>query len=315
VTIAIACFNAETTIGRAIASALAQDWTPCEVLVVDDCSADGSVAAVNAAITGSDRLRLVRHERNRGAGEARNTLLANAKGEFVAFFDDDDESRADRISLQLERIIHYEAEHGARHVACFSSGERLYGNGYRKTIDAIGSKPTEPHGEAVADYLLYFRRLPTFFYGAGVPTNALMARRSTFLEIGGFDASLRRVEDVDFAVRLALAGGHFVGIPERVLLQHATEGTEKSPLRNLEAEQVLVDKYRDYLVSKRRYYYARHWPLLRFWHFTGNYPRLALELLGLLLRNPVAVLGHILTTGPARLFHERRMRKTGDAGR
>lgn len=283
--------------------------------MVDDCSADGSVAAVNAAITGSDRLRLVRHERNRGAGAARNTLLANAKGEFVAFFDDDDESRADRVSLQLERIIQYEVDHSARHVACFSSGERLYSNGYRKTIDAIGSRRTEPYGEAVADYLLYFRRLPEFFYGAGVPTNALMARRSTFLELGGFDASLRRVEDVDFAVRLALAGGHFIGIPERVLLQHATEGAEKSPLRNLEAEQVLVDKYRDYLVSKRRYYYARHWPLLRFWHFTGNYPRLALELLGLLLRNPVAVLGHILATGPARLFHERRMRKTGDAGR
>lgn len=309
VTIAIACFNAEATIGRAIASALAQDLDQCEVLVADDCSTDGSVALVMSAIAGSDRVRLIRHDRNSGAGAVRNTLLAHAKGEFVAFFDDDDESAPRRVSLQLRRLIEYEKERQTKYVACFASGDRVYRNGYKKPLEAIGSIPIEPHGEAVADYLLFFRRIPGWFYGAGVPTCALLARRSTFLHVGGFDADQRRVEDVDFAIRLALAGGHFIGVREKVLIQHSTDGADKSPLANLKAEQGLVEKHKSYLETKRRYYYALHWPLLRYWHYTRNYPRLIVELFGLMIRNPVAVVGHFMTTGPRRVLHERRMRR------
>jgi glycosyltransferase involved in cell wall biosynthesis len=307
ITIGICCYNAADTIERAIASALAQTWVNLEVLVVDDASRDDSADRVAALAAGEANLRLIRHATNQGPGQARQTLLENARGEFLAFFDDDDESVPERAAAQYARIVSYESQTGAELVACYASGERLYDNGYCKPITAIGSHPEAPHGPAVADYVLFYGKKPDFFYGSGTPTCALMARRSTLLAVGGFDGSLRRVEDLDLAVRLALAGAHFVGCPERLYRQHATQAPDKSPEMNLQAAQQIVDKYADYLKSVSRYYYARNWPRLRYYHFRRQYGRFAVTLLGLLCRAPVKTLSHLLQTGPRRLRHERRM--------
>lgn len=94
-----------------------------------------------------------------------------------------------------------------------------------------------------------------------------MARKTTFEAVGGFDPTLRRVEDVDFAIRVALANGHFIGCPERLFIQYATNTADKTPEKNCEAEIRLADKYKDYLVSTGKYYYAKKWPLVRYYHF------------------------------------------------
>lgn len=308
VTIGLTCFNAEDTIGRAVTSALAQDWPNIEVIIVDDFSSDDSAIAIEAAISGNRRARLVQHEQNKGPAGARNTLLQEAQGEFVVFFDDDDESLPGRVSAQVNTLIEYEAQSGATLVACYAGGVRQYPNGYVKELPAIGScGKNVPNGPGLADYLLFYRRRPEWFYGSGVPTCALMARASTFAAVGGFDADLRRVEDVDFAIRLALIGGHFIGTRESLFVQYATDAVDKSPEKNLEAEQRLAEKNKAYLRSIGRYYYALHWPKLRYWHFKRRYGRFVLELLGLLLRNPIAVSMHLLVTGPRRIGHERRM--------
>lgn len=314
VTIGLTCFNAEETIARAVASALAQDWPHIEVVVVDDHSTDQSVAVVENAIAGESRARVVCHRCNAGPAGARNTILGEAKGEFVAFFDDDDESFPHRISTQLKTLQDYEVRASVTLVACYATGIRRYPNGYTKDLAAIGSCGDEvPNGPGLADYLLFHRKRADWFYGSGVPACALMARQSTFAAVAGFDAQLRRVEDVDFAIRLALKGGHFVGTGEKLFVQYSTDAVDKSPEKNLEAEQKLAEKAEAYLRSISRYYYARHWPKLRYWHFKRRYGRFLLELLGLILRNPIAVTVHLLATGPQRLRHERRMRPKGGA--
>ena len=90
ITVGITCFNAEDTIGRAIESALEQDWPNKEIIVVDDISSDGSVEVIKSY---SGRgVMLVAHLENTGPGGARKSLLDAANGELLAFFDDDDES-------------------------------------------------------------------------------------------------------------------------------------------------------------------------------------------------------------------------------
>lgn len=310
VTVGLTCFNAELTIRRAVASALKQDWSNIEVIIVDDCSTDGSIAAVNKAIAGDSRARMVRHDHNRGPGASRNTIIREAQGEFIVFFDDDDESKKNRVSAQLWLLLDYEANSGSTLLACYASGVRRYTNGYVKQLPAIGSRGKEmPKGNGLADYLLLYRKRTEWFYGSGVPTCALMARASTFEAAGGFDSELRRVEDVDFAIRLALIGGHFIGTTERLFVQYATTAVDKSPEKNLEAEQRLAEKNKAYLVSIDRYYYALHWPKLRYWHFKRCYGQFVLELLRLIIRNPVEVSSHLLLVGPRRLMHERLMRR------
>ena len=73
-------------------------------------------------------------------------------------------------------------------------------------------------------------------------------------------------------------------------MQYSTGAADKAPEKNLEAEQRLADKHRDYLRSIGRYRYARQWPELRYWHFKRNYGRFFLVLLSLLIRHPIAAL-------------------------
>lgn len=310
VSIGLTCYNAHETILRALNSALNQDWKNIEVIVVDDMSSDGSADLVANVISDEPRARLIRHDTNMGPAGARQSILEVAKGEFLAFFDDDDESAPERIRIQLDRLENYERASGAALVACYASGERRYDNGYVVELEAIGSQSgAEPHGPSVADYLLLYRRNPDWFYGVGTPTCALFARRRTFEKVGGFDARLRRVEDADFAIRLGLLGGHFIGTQEKLFVQHATSAEDKSPEKNLEAENFLAEKHRAYLDSIGGYYYAVHWQKLRYWHFKRRYAMFLIELIGLLIHRPVYTVKHLLDTGPRRLKHEINMKR------
>lgn len=309
ITVGIPCYNAETTIVRAVQCAVVQDWPELEIVVVDDCSSDGSVSLIEGLSRSDSRVRLVRHERNAGAGGARYTIVAEATGEFIAFFDDDDESVPARLKVQHRYITDYEQRTGADLVGCYASGSRVYPNGYQLKLGAIGSRPGIPLGEDVADYLLFNRRRPGLFYGAGTPTCAFMARKKTILEAGGFDRTFRRVEDVDFAVRLALQGGHFIGCPENLFTQWATMAADKSAKANFDAEMRLFEKHRDYLFRKNRYHYARNWFRFRYHHFNREPLKALATLLTGWLRNPVLVTRHFVYSAPGRLLHELRMNR------
>ncbi len=310
ITVGITCYRAGDTIVHAIASALAQDWPRLEVVVVDDCSPDESPQVVERAIAGYSNARLVRRTVNGGPAAARNTVLSEARGEFVAFFDDDDISLPARVRLQCQRLLDHEAAGGSRLTACYASGSRRYANGYTLRVDAIGSRGPVLAGPVVADYLLFNGRDDGLFYGGGTPTCALMARRSTFEALGGFDPTLRRVEDVDFAVRLALAGGQFIGCPEPLYEQTATESSDKTPRMNMQAELQLVDKHADYLRRRSRHVYARDWFKIRYLHFTGARLWFILALGWFLLRFPLAGTRHLLRSAPSRLRHEEKMKRT-----
>src|SRR5688572_8623747 len=205
ITIGITCFNAADTIRRAIDSAMRQTWRHVEVIVVDDCSKDGSADVAANALEDWGGGRLIRLTKNVGVAQARNVLLEAAQGEFITFFDDDDESLPHRLAEQHRAIIEYEARVGSGLIVCFASGRRRYPNGYTRDLEAIGSRPETPKGMDVVDYALFNDRRPEVFYGRGTPSCALMARMSTLRHVGGYDGGLRRVEDVDLAIRLGLS--------------------------------------------------------------------------------------------------------------
>jgi glycosyltransferase involved in cell wall biosynthesis len=88
VSVVVPVYNGERTIGKAVDALLAQTLArgSCEIIVVDDCSTDGTRGVL--AKYGS-RIRLVRQARNGGPGKARNAGLGAATGEIVAFTDSD----------------------------------------------------------------------------------------------------------------------------------------------------------------------------------------------------------------------------------
>src|SRR5262249_10775494 len=99
VSVAICTWNRAHLVGRAIRSALAQTVDNFELLVVDDASTDDTAAAL--ARVDDRRLHGVSHERNQGISRTRNTALALARGEWLAFLDDDNEWAPNYLEQQL----------------------------------------------------------------------------------------------------------------------------------------------------------------------------------------------------------------------
>jgi hypothetical protein len=86
------CYNEQDVIGEVLSGALAvlpEFLEEFELVVVDDGSQDGTSAAVERVAARDDRVRLVRHEKNRGYGAAVSTALRSAHGEWICFTDGD----------------------------------------------------------------------------------------------------------------------------------------------------------------------------------------------------------------------------------
>lgn len=305
ITIGLTCYNAQDTIARAIGSALDQTYSNTEILVVDDVSTDGSIDIIKSF----KGVCLIEHKTNTGAGGARQTLLDNAKGQYLAFFDDDDISAPARIEKQLEAIQKAEQDYKTDRIACYASGEKDYQNGYKAPIKAIGRHKPHPRGEAVAAHILYFDQTHKDLCFGAAPSCTLMAAVQTFKDAGGFDPNQRRVEDLDFVIRLSLLNGVFIGTSENLVTQTASQGNDKSHEANMLAEQNLAQKYRTFLESKNRYHYALNWPKLRYAHFKKDYILFAKQLLILLRYNPISTIKQLCITGPARILHEYKMQK------
>jgi len=307
ITIGITCFNAEDTICRAIESSLAQTWPNLEIVIVDDCSFDKSFELISGYSLKYNNIRSTRHDINQGCAVSRNTIIELAQGEYIAFFDDDDASRDDRILLQYNRIIEYEKCVRTNLIACFASGYRYYQNGYAKPINAVGSLGVPPSGKLMIDYLLLYKKNSDVFYGAGTPTCSMMAKTSIFRLLGGFDPELRRQEDADFAIRLASIGGHFIGISDPVLSQYVTDGTEKSAYYEYISFIRLLCKNKCYLQESNNYRFMNLWAKMRYFHFSKQDAKALFILIQLQFLFPLRTFFRFTITSFRRFCHERRI--------
>ena len=99
VSVVMPVYNGERYIGKAIESALGQE-VPVEVLVIDDCSADGTELAVMKYMD-SGKIRYIQNEQNMGAARSRNRGVKEARGKYIAFLDADDWWEKGKLAAQL----------------------------------------------------------------------------------------------------------------------------------------------------------------------------------------------------------------------
>jgi glycosyltransferase involved in cell wall biosynthesis len=191
VTVVVAAYNGEKFLKEALESVFAQDFASFEVVFVDDGSEDrtGEIAL-------SFPVRYVR-QANQGLPAARNAGLAQARGDLVAFLDDDDVLPPTKLSVQAR----YLDEHPE--VGCVL--------GRQEWIFAGVEPPPMP-------------RDPIFGELGGVQLVTAMIRRSTLEELGGFDPSYRYAEDRDLFIRMREHGVE-IAVLDAVVLHKRLHGT------------------------------------------------------------------------------------------
>lgn len=189
VSVVIPAYNAMGTIGRAIESVLAQTYRDIEIIVVDDGSTDATAEVVKKF---GDRVRYI-HIANSGVSSARNTGIATAKGEWVAFLDADDQWHGEKLSRQMGILTR---NTGLRWCSC----NRYQSDGVRKAAVADESKIREALGGR-DHFENYFSAAV-----AGVCpiiTSCMIVRKDIIDEAGAFDTSFVRGEDIDLWWRIA----------------------------------------------------------------------------------------------------------------
>src|SRR3954463_14623425 len=127
-------YNEAATVERAVAAVLAADLpATSEIVLVDDGSTDGTRQIVERADWPADRVRVLRHEQNRGKGAAVQTALAAARGEFASIFDADLEYEPDDLRSLLPPLLDGTANavFGVRAFDGFTSHSYLYVLGNR----------------------------------------------------------------------------------------------------------------------------------------------------------------------------------------
>jgi glycosyltransferase involved in cell wall biosynthesis len=100
VSVIIPCFNGSKTLGRAIESVLAQTTKELELIIVDDGSTDDSLKVVERYIRDA-RVILLKNDSNLGISATKNAAIRAARGEYVAFLDQDDVWNEDKLEQQL----------------------------------------------------------------------------------------------------------------------------------------------------------------------------------------------------------------------
>ena len=99
VSIIMAAFNAQKTIGKAIESVIQQSYQNWELIVINDCSSDDTPEIVERY--SDSRIKLINNEHNYGVSRSRKRGLAAAKGNWIAILDSDDAWVPDKLEKQL----------------------------------------------------------------------------------------------------------------------------------------------------------------------------------------------------------------------
>ncbi|MDR3440698.1 glycosyltransferase family A protein [Telmatospirillum sp.] len=183
VSVVIPVYNRADLVGTAVQSVLDQKGIPLEILLVDDASTD-DLASTVARFPGAP-LTVLRHAINGGAAVSRNTGIAAATGEWIAFLDSDDIWLPGKLEQQLTFLQD-------RHLVGGCTDYYI-----RRAVDK---------DEVEERHLAYCEELSLgdLVWGCYVsPGATLMVRREVWKEIGPLDPDYRRFEDWDWLMRFS----------------------------------------------------------------------------------------------------------------
>ncbi|MDP1761832.1 MAG: glycosyltransferase, partial [Deltaproteobacteria bacterium] len=179
VSVIIPTYNRAALVQQAVASVKAQTYRDFEIVVVDDGGTDGTFEVLSAW----REIRVLRHAGRRGVSAARNTGIAAARGEWLAFLDSDDLWLPDKLARQIFLL------EGQPELLICQTEETWVRRGVRV------NKPAAHRKVAGRIFLPSLARCM-------ISPSAVMLHRRLLADHGAFDETLPAAEDYDLWLRL-----------------------------------------------------------------------------------------------------------------
>ncbi|MGL5941456.1 MAG: glycosyltransferase family 2 protein [Waterburya sp.] len=220
VSVIIPAYNGDRYIGEAINSILAQTYNDYEIIVVDDDSTDNTAQVVQKY---GDQIQYY-SQTNQGVAASRNLGLSVAKGEYIAFLDQDDLFLPQKLLTQVTLLEKNPS------LGIANSGWQI--------VDQQGQiqAAVEPWKKIpqlnLADLIIW---KPVFL-------GAMLFRHSWLKRLGGFDTTLEQTPDVDLVLRLAALGCTAAWVEQTTVKyrQHDGNASKNTLLQAQELDQILA---------------------------------------------------------------------------
>lgn len=264
VSVIIPSFNRDSQIQEAVRSVLNQSYRNFELIVVDDCS---QIPVADSLVGMKDpRLSIIRHQHNAGVSVARNTGAEAAKGEYLAFLDDDDRWKVAKLGRQLDYMDQHKAECQASVTDFITSGRQSLYSRHNSRMD------------------------PAWLILTGCAMtmgSSMMVSRDVFRDVGGFDPKLRRGQDWDWLLRYHEHDYKMAIVPEALTVYR---GDHRQNTRVVAESTALIEHKHSPLLSvddRQIFEAALMWKRARNQITEKHYLQGAAELAGVAVKHPV----------------------------
>lgn len=226
ISVIIPAFNRQDTITYCLESILTQTYKNLEVIVVDDCSMDNTVSVVRSHP--DPRVRCVVLEKNSGAQAARNRGIHEAKADWIAFQDSDDEWLPDKLVKQVSTLEN----------ANYDPWSLVYCNAYRfEKARGVKSIRLLPVVEGDNQY-------PTLLQIRAVLFPTMITSKKALEKIGYLDEQVPSFQEWDTSIRLARYC-KIIHLREPLMIYHAGSGDaiSGSSTKHVEGLHYIISKY------------------------------------------------------------------------
>lgn len=238
VSVIIPTYNRAHLIGRAIQSVLNQTYQDFELIIVDDGSTDNTEDIIKEFQKKDERIKRIRHDKNKGGSAARNTGIKAAKGDYIAFLDSDDEWLPQKINKQIVIFKERSSKIGAVYTGF------LY-------LDKYGNRIKNAYIPRKKGYI-YEDLLLKNCVGT---CSTLLIRKECFKQVGLFDEKLPASQDWDMWIRISRY--YEYDFLENSFVKYRVHFNQISTNLNskVRAEMLMQEKYIDQL-KNRKYVYS-----------------------------------------------------------
>jgi GT2 family glycosyltransferase/glycosyltransferase involved in cell wall biosynthesis/SAM-dependent methyltransferase/tetratricopeptide (TPR) repeat protein len=185
VSVIVPTYNRPDWLAETLQSILRQTYRNFEIIVVNDAGPD--IEHILAPLDHGERIRVIRHDANKGLAAARNTGIREAKGKYIAYLDDDDVFHPDHLQTLVQHL--HERQCQVAYTDAFRATQRRNGDRYEIVKRDV---PYSFNWDANRILVQNF-----------VPVLCFMHHRECIEKAGWFDESLTTHEDWDLWMRMS----------------------------------------------------------------------------------------------------------------